>query len=641
MAGGTMGVVARGVGRLFGAGTLTGLSEGQLLDRFVRSGDEAAFEALVDRHGPMVRGVCRQLLRDPNDVDDAVQATFFVLVRKAGSLRRRDLLGNWLYGVAYRVAVRSRSVTARRRSLEVPTGDDRPEAEAPVSDSPRDGLAEVHEELSRLPEKYRSPVLLCDLEGRTHAEAAALLGWPTGTVKGRLSRARALLKTRLTRRGLTLSAAAAAVEALGRHPTAAAAASSALTLRALAFASAGSASITAAGRLTGPAADLAQGVLHAMTLAKLSTALGSLALVGSLMTGAGVLAYQGPAFPNAGRSVPKPAAAESMPARAGTYDLVPDAADPANAKVGDATHVLFDKMLASKEKWTPHTLDRVFHWSRAVKEAQGYLSDSPANFTAARQAHADRMRRLHEMTQRLSGPDQAELADTARVARHAAEREVTGDTSKPQGPAASQPTKPATAAAKPTPASPDQPPASSPQITGGGGFDGGGADDSEFVDRQARGRIAEIMPKVVSFDKAPKTKAILQKLDEPIAMNFPNETPLEDVLKYIKQASQGNNDPGFPIYVDPRGLKDADKTMHSVVALDLEGVPVKTTLRLLLKQVGLAYCLKDGLLFISTPQGVLDELVEFEKANVPADQWSQPTPGMGMGMGGGMGGGFR
>ncbi len=100
--------------RLFRQGTSVGSSEGELLERFVTEQDEAAFEALMARHGRMVLGVCRQLLRDPNDVDDAFQATFLILVRKAGTLRRSDLLGNWLYGVAYRVATRARSSSARR-----------------------------------------------------------------------------------------------------------------------------------------------------------------------------------------------------------------------------------------------------------------------------------------------------------------------------------------------------------------------------------------------------------------------------------------------------------------------------------------------------------------------------------------------
>src|SRR4051794_27924788 len=118
MASGTMGGLGRRLERLFTTGAVAGLSEGQLLDRFITLRDEAAFEALVSRHGPMVLGVCRQFLRDPNDVDDAFQATFLVLVRKAASVRHRDLLGNWLYGVAYRVAVRSRAVAARRAATE-------------------------------------------------------------------------------------------------------------------------------------------------------------------------------------------------------------------------------------------------------------------------------------------------------------------------------------------------------------------------------------------------------------------------------------------------------------------------------------------------------------------------------------------
>ena len=111
--------VAEGLQQLFGAGTLTALSEGQLLERFLARGDEAAFEALLRRHGPMVLGVCRRLLADPHDVEDAFQATFLVLVKKARSIRDRDLLGTWLYRVAHRVAVRARIDARRRRAREV------------------------------------------------------------------------------------------------------------------------------------------------------------------------------------------------------------------------------------------------------------------------------------------------------------------------------------------------------------------------------------------------------------------------------------------------------------------------------------------------------------------------------------------
>ena len=115
-------------------------------------------------------------------------------------------------------------------------------------------------------------------------------------------------------------------------------------------------------------------------------------------------------------------------------------------------------------------------------------------------------------------------------------------------------------------------------------------------------RIARYGKAVDVFDRDPKTKQILEKLDQPIAMSFPNETPLEDVLKYIKQATQGPNDSGIPIYVDPLGLQEADKTLTSPVSIDLEGVPLKTTLRLLLKQLGLTYTVKDGFLMITSQE---------------------------------------
>jgi hypothetical protein len=122
--------------------------------------------------------------------------------------------------------------------------------------------------------------------------------------------------------------------------------------------------------------------------------------------------------------------------------------------------------------------------------------------------------------------------------------------------------------------------------------------------------IAGLAREVTAHDKSPARKRILAKLDEPVAMNFANETPLEDVLKYIQAASRGKNDPGIPVYVDPVGLQEAEKTMNSRIQMNLEGVPLKTTLRLLLKQLGLAYCVKDGMLIISSVPGINQELME-------------------------------
>lgn len=188
------------------------VSDGTLLARFVRHQDEAAFEALVRRHGPMVFRVCRRVLRDGVEAEDAFQATFIVLARKAGSVLKQESVGSWLYGVAYRVATRARARAGRRLSREqlqrdfIPPSSSRSAAEAELIW--RDLCPTLDEEVNRLPEKYRSPVLLCYFEGKTNEEAAAQLACPVGTVKIRLMRARDLLRERLTRRGLALSASA-------------------------------------------------------------------------------------------------------------------------------------------------------------------------------------------------------------------------------------------------------------------------------------------------------------------------------------------------------------------------------------------------------------------------------------------------
>ena len=189
---------------LFEAGTVIGLTDGQLLERFAtRRGEasELAFAALVERHGPMVLRACRGVLGDDHEAMDAFQATFLVLARKGGSLWVRDSLGPWLHRVALRAAGRAKQTAARRRASEhkaVAMVETRI-----VFDPDRDELAAIiHEEVDRLPERYRAAVVLCDLEGRTHEDAARHLGCPVGTVASRLSRGRDRLRDRLTRRGL-------------------------------------------------------------------------------------------------------------------------------------------------------------------------------------------------------------------------------------------------------------------------------------------------------------------------------------------------------------------------------------------------------------------------------------------------------
>jgi RNA polymerase sigma-70 factor (ECF subfamily) len=176
--------------------------DADLLRRFAADGCEEAFAALVGRHGPLVLSVCRRVLGNVPDAEDAFQATFLVLARRAGSIARPERLGNWLFGVASRVALKARGSLRRRQAREKQVRLPDPFS-APVAPSADDDLAAVlREELGCLPEKYRAAVGLCYLEGKTNAEAASLLRWPTGTVKGRLARARELLRSRLASRGL-------------------------------------------------------------------------------------------------------------------------------------------------------------------------------------------------------------------------------------------------------------------------------------------------------------------------------------------------------------------------------------------------------------------------------------------------------
>jgi polysaccharide export outer membrane protein len=182
------------------------MTDDRLLGQFIDKGDSAAFEALVVRHAPRVLGVCRQVLQGPHDVEDAFQSTFLLLARNAASIRKRESLGHWLHGVAHRLAVRlkvksARRGTAERESRGVGMASPKPEDEV----NRRELRQVIHEEIDRLPERLRQPVMLCYLEGLTNEAAARHLGCPSGTLKVRLATAREILHGRLARRGLALS----------------------------------------------------------------------------------------------------------------------------------------------------------------------------------------------------------------------------------------------------------------------------------------------------------------------------------------------------------------------------------------------------------------------------------------------------
>ncbi len=271
--------------RVFGRGTVAGLSEATLLERFVAGRDESALAALVALHGPMVLGVCRRLLRDEHDVEDAFQATFLVLVRRAPAIRDGDRVGPWLHGVAHRVAVRARANTARRHARERTVEAMLREApSSPFADASHRELRSVlDDELARLPEAMRAPLVLCYLEGLTHDEAAQQLRWPVGTVRSRMARARDRLRRRLTRRGFPGDEAAVRA-VVDTQPM------SSTLLDATVSAALGHVSRSAAPAVASTtAAALAQGVANAMILAKLKF-LGAAALA-CLVAVAGVQTY--------------------------------------------------------------------------------------------------------------------------------------------------------------------------------------------------------------------------------------------------------------------------------------------------------------------------------------------------------------
>ncbi|MFI5454320.1 MAG: sigma-70 family RNA polymerase sigma factor [Isosphaerales bacterium] len=283
--------VLRYIGAIFREGVGAELTDRQLLERFARRSSEAsepAFAALVARHGPMVLRVCRSVLRDEHDAQDAFQAVFLILVQKVGSLWVRDSLGPWLHAVALRVSASARDSALRRRSHE------RKHAEL-ASQSIRDegGVekgrdelsAVIHDEVGRLPARYRAAVVLCDLEGLTHEEAAWRLGWPVGTVKSRQARGRTRLRSRLLHRGLApLSGTVLAVISSEQARAAVPTSLGENTVKIAVLVAQGS---VPAGVISAATAALTKGAIRAMFLSRLRGAVSVVFLLGTAATGVG------------------------------------------------------------------------------------------------------------------------------------------------------------------------------------------------------------------------------------------------------------------------------------------------------------------------------------------------------------------
>jgi RNA polymerase sigma factor (sigma-70 family) len=287
MADGQLRSVINQLRRLMGRRSGSTLTDDQLLQDFVERRDEASFEVLVWRHATMVLNLCQRVLRDAHEAEDAFQATFLVFARKAGSIGKREALAGWLYKVAYRVALRVRTKTRR--------GDQAPLDELAARDNAddlvwRDLRPVLDEEIDHLPEKYRTPFVLCHLQGHTNEEAAEQLGCPKGTILSRLARGRERLRARLARRGIALSVAWLSMTLFQKASSAAVPAEfvSSTTKAAIPFA----AGKAAAGLVSTPVAALTEGVLRTMLLTKLKTAAVALLTLTVLGTGAGFLAHR-------------------------------------------------------------------------------------------------------------------------------------------------------------------------------------------------------------------------------------------------------------------------------------------------------------------------------------------------------------
>src|SRR6516225_2718544 len=250
-------------------------NDAQLLKQFIEHRDESAFATIVQRHGLMVLGVCRRLVHDQHDAEDAFQATFLILARKAASIAKRELLANWLYGVAYNTALKATAASMKRRAKEkqVTEMPDLAAREPAVKND--ELLALLDRELSRLPEKYRLPIIFCDLEGKSRRQAARLLGCPEGSLSSRLTRAKAMLARRLARHGLAVSGASLAASLAQQRASASVSPSVfSSTIRSAAMMAAGKAAVSG---VSPQVAAIMEGVLKVMLRSKISA--GAICLV--------------------------------------------------------------------------------------------------------------------------------------------------------------------------------------------------------------------------------------------------------------------------------------------------------------------------------------------------------------------------
>lgn len=401
--------------RLVAARDADGTSDGDLVARFAQHRDEAAFTELLRRHGPMVLGVCRRLLGDSADADDAFQATFLVLVRKAGALGAPNSVANWLHGVAHRTAFKARGEAAKRRQRER-EAIDMPAREPSAEVLWRDLRPVLDEEIQRLPARYRAAFVFCHLEGKTNEEAARLLGCPKGTVLSRLARARERLRSRLTKRGVTLSTTV--LVAVVTERTASAAVRPVLTATtlkaALSVAAGGAAGIVSAQVLT-----LTEGVVQAMFMSKLKLA-ATLVFALGVAAGAGLARYGvlsaepvQDTKPDAARAKERPRA-DDLEERRAAIELqrkLQPLMEKRLAAIKEQMQFRAEELVVGKT-----TVDVLLQSSHNLLKAQQEMSDKPVDQLKMLETHFQRMKFTHDI---LITRFQAGKANTSEVAQAA------------------------------------------------------------------------------------------------------------------------------------------------------------------------------------------------------------------------------
>jgi RNA polymerase sigma factor (sigma-70 family) len=391
------------------------LGDADLLERFIEKRDETAFAVLLKRHGPMVFGVCQRILGNPHDAEDAFQATFLILARRVSSVRPREAVGNWLYGVAYRTALEARAKIKRRCAREKQV-DEMPEPEERRQECRHDLLALLDRELHRLPDKYRLPVVLCDLEGRSRKEVARQLAIPEGTLSSRLAAARKKLVWRLSRYGLSVSGASLA---LLMTEKAVPASLLVATLRAAMLLTAGQVAGISAGVIT-----LTEGVLRTMFIAKLKTATVFMSGVAALGLGTGGLMYQ--THVGAADS-PRPGQSRVANQQEANSD------DEASQREKDRAKRAAEEELRAREEVEKARREAEMQRERAEAErrrAEEALRELREQLTKAQEAERRARRQATERRAEAQETErrarqQAEAQETERRARHQAEAQET------------------------------------------------------------------------------------------------------------------------------------------------------------------------------------------------------------------------